>query len=330
MIGWDIAFRKSSRSRYGDDRDLSEDYLECVIVEEEDEYLDELEEKFKPIIKELIRVSKDIDLDIKETKRRVKMLAMNADKIKGGVENEIGMRNITTTLTKTKLDTLKERVSFIKILEDLRIKRATASGVGLGLETGNLNAGHVAKITAMNHKNRLNRGTVDRGLFDIEGGEPCRPSRFDDSTAIDGVGPEDNIVVRSTEAVSPQPNRTVDTQPNNDADRDIEFKSVGKVDYGYGARNMLINRQCTKDDNRIKTRNVMYYDTDKKKYWVGLEDMDGNKIQGQERSLRYFINANMDFKAMRAEDPSGTVYDIVLADVSEMPMRYAEEWAEID
>ena len=126
MMSWDVCFEIEAEKNYGDQREISQDFLDFVIVEEEEEELSIIEEKFAPILRELIRMGREIDIDLKEIKRRIKTIASNADKIKGGVDSEIGMRSVATTMTKTKLDIIKERAGIIKMTEELKIKMANA------------------------------------------------------------------------------------------------------------------------------------------------------------------------------------------------------------
>lgn len=301
MIGmsWDIGFRKATR-KSSDDRNLDEDYLEYIIVEEENQYLDEVEEMFKPMLKGLNRVNRDIDLDIKETARRVKMLAIDAAKIKGGVENEIGMRNIKTTLTKMKLDIIKEQCSITKTIEDIKLKRLNATGVTT--ETGN-NMLQSAKTIAYTHRNRAEGTTINRGIFDTKS-EPKEELSSSEMIGFESL-PQKDIV---------------DDEPN------VEYKPIGKVDYSYGARNMILNRQCTAQDNRVKIVNVMYYDRKAKQFWVSQEDENGNTLQGQDKPLSYFLEAEVDWPNMMAEDSAGTRYEVRDASVDDMPERYKKEW----
>lgn len=336
FFGWDIGFRKSSRYR-SDDRDLSDDYLEYVIVENEEAELSYIEEKFRPIMKELVRMSKDLDIDIKEAKRRAKTLAMNADKIKGGVENEIGMRSIVGTLIKTKLDVIKERASIIKTAEDLKIKLANAGGKdAIANMNGPTTGAQTGKLLAMTHRRRDGKGVIDRSLF----GEGLASGRRIESEPIDRYDTPSSSVpeeatnsgesARSTEPVIEKKETPNVFSPLDDDDIDIPYEGVGLVDYSYARQNLVASRQCTKDGETKVTKNVLFYDTGSSRFWPGVVDSEGNEIKAQEKPLGFVIKANIDLKSMRAEDPLGNIYSVIERSEDEMPSKYKAEWESLD
>ena len=304
---WDIVFKKKPRI---DERTIGNDYLEYIVLEDEYKYLDEIEAKFEPIMKEYRKIGKDIDLKLKEVERRVKTIASQSDKIKGGVENEIGMRTIYSTLIKSKMDTLKERGGLIKTIEELKLKISKESGGGgnsndMGVTNGSI----TAKAMAFKHRER--NTSVNKSLYDA----PTVARQIDSS--------EDIPIEREIKTVERE------DYPGEDGP-DIKYKKTGGIDYAYGARTMRMNRQCSADGSITPTKNVLYYDDTNGKYWVGIEDNNGESVDGQYRPLEYFKNASIDLRAMRAEDDTGTTYTIKIKDSKYMPEVYQKAWKEIE
>lgn len=306
-MSWDVCFEIEAEKNYGDQREISQDFLDFVIVEEEEEELSIIEEKFAPILRELIRMGREIDIDLKEIKRRIKTIASNADKIKGGVDSEIGMRSVATTMTKTKLDIIKERAGIIKMTEELKIKMANA-GTGGGSGSGGEVAGSSAgKFIARSQKMRDGKGTIANNIFDSPGGM-YNP----DGTLQDPPKTEENsgIYVNNDEEYEPT----------------IEYEPIGSVSYKDAAINTKNLRQCQKDTAPPKIEEVMYYDEMANRYWVATVDENGNEVAGRRKPLVYFINSNIDTRNMRAEDETGSVYRVIERNAEDMPEDYVKEW----
>lgn len=306
---WDITLRRPlGNTGSGDSREIGDiTCMDYIVVDRVNEMLHPIEEKYRGIRRELERMAKDIDLDIKEVKRRVKSVAANADKIKGGVENEIGLRSITGQLYKLKLDNIKERGSIIKTAQELILKINQAAGLGAGSPA----------MGGAGYSNKSNAMDMTQGLYD---GVGINKNLFDNQSTPEAM----NRKVEQLETITRE--NIAELANNTEPPVDGQLGKVGLVDYGYSAQNLQAYRQCKEGVAPPNITNVVYVDKKTGLYWPGIEYDNGTPAVGQNKSLKLVLDCEINSRTGSMVDQIGTTCSIKDANSNNMPAEYKEEW----